>query len=148
MKQDLLLVISQLLLIALYLMDPEWAHLELPQWLRYLALIDVLMGILVLFAGLFALGSNLTPMPRPKEDGVLISTGIFKYIRHPLYAGILFIMAGGSIYLASLWKMLISLLVWALFHYKSTVEESYLKQRFPDYENYMLTAGRFLPKIR
>ncbi|PQB04664.1 methyltransferase family protein [Aureitalea marina] len=147
MKLDLFLVIAQIGIILCYALDPGWYSWDLPLWLRYLALIDLVLGILILLAGLFTLGDNLTPLPRPKTNGELVTHGVYRFIRHPLYAGILFGMAGGSIYLASGWKLFFTLLIWLLFYLKTEREENYLTDRFPDYEEYKRNTGRFLPKI-
>ena len=148
MKQDYQLVFAQIVLIGLYIMEVQWIELSLPYWLRYLALIDVAFGVIILLAGLLKLGNNLTPLPRPKRDGELVTGGIFAYIRHPIYAGIIFIMAGGSLYFSSTWKMLMATFIWLVFYYKSKLEESYLTEKFDDYESYKESSGRFFPKIK
>lgn len=148
MKQDYQLVFAQVVLIGLYVLEVQWIELSLPDWLRYLALIDVAFGVIILLAGMLKLGSNLTPLPRPKQDGELVTEGIFAYIRHPIYAGIIFIMAGGGLYFSSTWKMLMAAFIWLVFYYKSKLEESYLLDRFDNYKTYMQSSGRFFPKIK
>lgn len=147
MGKDLIYVLTQLLLITLYVFDPGWFYFQLADWIRYLALMDVAFGAFVLLVALFNLGTNLTPLPKPKRDGQLVSSGVYHYIRHPIYTGIIFIMAGGSIFYGSAWKLCATGLIWILFYFKSLHEESYLKKKFSNYPEYMQKTGRFFPKI-
>lgn len=41
-------------------------------------------GVALLFAGQQALGTNLTPFPKPRDSGTLVTEGAFEYVRHPM----------------------------------------------------------------
>lgn len=144
--KDRLYVLSQLVILTLYLLDPVPWLVSLPNWLRYLALGDVVAGALVVLAGMIALGSHLTPMPKPKPSTELITSGVYRWIRHPLYTGILLVFAGWAIYTASISRLLITVVLWVLFNYKCKLEEQYLLERFEAYRDYKSRTGRFLPR--
>src|SRR5512145_1666282 len=42
-------------------------------------------------AGLWALGPSLTPLPLPKQGASLVQTGPYRLVRHPIYAGGIFL---------------------------------------------------------
>lgn len=48
-----------------------------------------LMSLWFLLGGLKALGSNITPLPHPKDDGSFVNQGVYGIVRHPLYSSII-----------------------------------------------------------
>jgi protein-S-isoprenylcysteine O-methyltransferase Ste14 len=96
-------------------------------------------------AGVRSLGRNLTPLPAPREDGELVTGGIFSRVRHPLYASVMALGFGWAL----LWGS--RLAVWpatslALYiHAKALHEERLLRARFPDYAGYAARVPRYLP---
>lgn len=97
--------------------------------------------------GTHALGRNRTPLPQPKSDGKLVTTGIYAHVRHPLYASV---MAAGFGW-ALLWRSGPALLlaaVQAIFlREKAKEEEARMCVRFPDYAAYAKRVPRFLPQL-
>ena len=95
--------------------------------------------------GTHSLGRNRTPLPEPKADGKLVTTGIYAHVRHPLYASV---MAAGFGW-ALLWRSGPALLlaaVQALFlRQKAINEEARMCARFPEYAAYARRVPRFLP---
>ncbi|PKP27121.1 MAG: hypothetical protein CVU03_00860 [Bacteroidetes bacterium HGW-Bacteroidetes-2] len=85
--------------------------------------------------------------PTPKADGTLIQTGLYKYIRHPIYTSILMLFLGYSIYQNSFYKLIITLVLGVLFYFKSKYEEKQLAIKFPEYLAYKNKTGRCLPKV-
>ena len=51
-------------------------------------------------AGVGALGRNLTPYPKPREDARLVQHGIYAIVRHPLYSSLIFVVLGWAL----LWR--------------------------------------------
>ena len=110
-------------------------------------LIAVFGGIIIILA-LLQLNKNLTPFPTPKNNTILLQNGLYKYMRHPIYTGIIFLFTGYSMYQNSFYKLGISLLLVILFYFKSNYEEQRLEQKFPDYKLYKNKIGKFFPWIR
>ena len=109
-------------------------------------------AILVVIAAAFgltgthSLGRNRTPLPEPKEDGKLVTTGIYAHIRHPLYASV---MAAGFGW-ALLWRSSPALLlaaIQALFlREKAREEEARMSARYSSYAAYAQRVPRFVPQ--
>lgn len=102
-------------------------------------------GGIIMTLALLQLNKNLSPFPTPKESASLLQNGLFKYMRHPIYTGIILLFLGYSVSQNSVYKLLISLLLVILFYLKSNYEEQLLEQKFPDYKQYRNKTGMFFP---
>ncbi|MBK5193648.1 MAG: isoprenylcysteine carboxylmethyltransferase family protein, partial [Flavobacteriaceae bacterium] len=78
----------------------------------------------------------------------LIITGLYKWIRHPIYSGILLLAFSFALYQNSGFKILISFFMLILFYFKTGYEEKQLSLKFPEYKNYKMNTGRFLPNFK
>lgn len=139
-------VVAQFALIAVILalgaVPPIW-----PDWMRALGIPVSLAGAaLAIWAGR-TMGSSLTPFPRPRADGVLVESGPFAIVRHPIYAaGTLFFLGYGL--LASVPATIATIALAALWHFKARIEERHLGQQFPGYEDYRRRVRRrMLPYV-
>ena len=104
----------------------------------------ILLGGLINLIGLLTLRRAFTIM---SEARTLITRGIFRLVRHPLYAGH-FIAFFGSVLLRLHWY---TLLMYALFCagqvLRARIEERKLMQVFPEYGDYRKNTGMFMPKV-
>lgn len=146
-KNDFFFVALQLLLFAAYLFEFHVFELEVPDEVDFLHLVFAVFGIFMIGLGMLQLNKNLSPFPTPKNDSALITGGLFKYVRHPIYTGILITTFFLAFYLNSGYKLIIFLLLAILFYFKSEYEEKALLERFPQYEGYKASTGRFIPKF-
>ena len=106
-----------------------------------------LSGVCLLLAGLVRLGSNLTPLPFPKEDATLVQTGPYRLVRHPMYSGGI-ILAYGWALAAGGWLTLAYATVLLVFlDIKSAREEQWLAERFPDYSDYQRRVRKLIPFV-
>jgi len=144
---DYILVSLQAALLILFVLDVSMLELVSPAYLKGIALVIAILGFVLLIIALLQLNRNLSPFPTPKKNSQLIQNGIYKYIRHPIYTGILLGCFGYSLYVDSSYKILISVLLLLLFIIKSRYEEKKLKQKFKTYSAYMKKTGRFFPKL-
>jgi len=112
------------------------------------------VGVLLVFAGAFvavsaarALGSGLTPFPRPPAGGELVESGPYAVVRHPIYSGAILFATGISLALSP-WALAATAaltLIWAL---KARVEELFLAARYPAYTDYCArTRYRLAPFV-
>lgn len=108
----------------------------------------VLVGVVVAVAGGLRLGKTLTPLPIPKDDGELITTGIYRFIRHPIYSGVLLASLGIVIWGASVAHVIGWLALLGVLFVKATLEEKMLKERYSHDRDYQETTGRLLPRFR
>jgi protein-S-isoprenylcysteine O-methyltransferase Ste14 len=86
--------------------------------------------------GVFALGGNLTPYPSPKSDAELTERGPYRFVRHPIYGGIVAAAAGISLADGNAGALTFTLGLLILFLGKSEFEEERLLRRFPAYASY------------
>jgi protein-S-isoprenylcysteine O-methyltransferase Ste14 len=106
------------------------SFLSIVAWLLYFS------GGAVLLLAFFALKPSLRVSPIPREGAPLITYGIYKYFRHPMYLGVLFFGAGitlKNLNIASiiLWiALLITLII------KSNFEDSLLRVRHASAKDY------------
>ena len=112
-----------------------------------LGVVLALIGGLTAFAGVLSLGRNLTAVPYPKEDAVLVESGAFRFVRHPIYCGIIFGAFGWGFLNNSLLTMLCALLLFFFFDIKSRSEEQWLKQKYANYIEYQARVRKLIPLI-
>lgn len=143
--KDFLLVILQFLLFIVFVIFP--AGYGPPFIFPFLTFILTVTGLLIIAMSIFQLGSNITPFPTPLKNATLTTHGIYKLIRHPIYTGIIFTTLGIALYTASYPRLVVTALLYILFHYKSRYEEQMLIEKFPAYSIYKLNTGRFLPRL-
>lgn len=146
-------VAIQLLLFALIFFAPFLA-LKLLEWPNPwnllgigLGLVLVLIGGLLVLAGVLSLGSNLTAVPYPKDDAALVESGDFRFVRHPIYAGIILGSMGWGFLNTSLLTVLLALLLFVFFDIKSRREEQWLTEKYPDYTAYQRRVRKLIPLI-
>lgn len=146
--KDIIYVVIQFFLFVIYTLDIDFVTFS---WLKSMAIFGMILGLLgitVLVISLFLLNKNASPFPTPKPDSKLIKNGIYKYIRHPIYSGLLAILFGYGIYSNSTFKIAIGVLFYILFLFKSKYEEQRLLVFFKDYKSYIKITGRFIPNFR
>ena len=110
------------------------------------------LGILITALGLgiaviarLYLGSNWSARVEIKEDHALIRTGPYRYVRHPIYSGILLALLGSAIAL-NRWRALLGLaLMFAGLWLKARHEEKRLRQVLPDYAAYASQTAALIP---
>ncbi len=145
--KDYLFVSIQFLLFGLYAFDflPSF---ELPQSLKILGLVVAIIGFIISALSVLQLNKNLTVFPTPKTDSELITFGMYKLSRHPIYTGLILFTFGYAFYKVSFLKLVIAFVLLLLFYFKTKYEEQQLLQKFSDYKEYQKKVNRFFPKIK
>ena len=146
--KDFLFVGIQVVLFVLYVLEFNLLRVHAHAIISGTGLIAFILGALVVIIALLQLNTNLSPFPSPKASTTLIKTGLYKFIRHPIYTGILLTAFGFALYTESLYKIIISLGLYFLFYYKSKYEEERLSQTFSGYKRYKESTGRFFPRFK
>ncbi|HZJ37504.1 MAG TPA: isoprenylcysteine carboxylmethyltransferase family protein [Gillisia sp.] len=146
--KDIIYVGIQFLLFAIYLFEVKDLRFDLPDIFNFIMLPFIAAGILIIAISMLQLNKNLSPFPSPKENSELIITGLYKWIRHPIYSGILLLAFSFALYQNSGFKIVMSFFMLILFYFKTSYEEKQLSLKFPEYKNYKNTAGRFFSKIK
>lgn len=121
-------------ILVLGVIGPGWPE-EARWWLKGAGVLLVFGGVFVIVLAARALGSGLTPFPKPSEAGELVESGPYAVVRHPVYSGGILFAAGISLALSpwALAATAVLAVVWAL---KAHVEERFLVERYPGYAAY------------
>jgi protein-S-isoprenylcysteine O-methyltransferase Ste14 len=135
----------------MYLINPAWmawSKIGLPEWARWLGIgigILCIFGIYWLFS---SIGSGITPTSATRKEHKLVTSGPYRWVRHPLYTvGSSFFVSFGM--MADNWFIAaLGVLAFILMAVRTPKEEANLIEKFGDeYRQYMKTTGRFLPRL-
>ncbi|MEM9258465.1 MAG: isoprenylcysteine carboxylmethyltransferase family protein [Bacteroidota bacterium] len=137
--------IQGLLFLTYALVPSEFLSFHLPTPITYLGLLLSICGLGTCGLALLQLNKNLSPFPTPLRDGQLVTHGMYRLARHPIYTGLLLLFFGYALFSSSGLRLLLSLGLGILFHFKSSYEERLLTQKFPAYSEYQEEVGRFSP---
>jgi protein-S-isoprenylcysteine O-methyltransferase Ste14 len=147
-----LLSIPALLATALYIIYPPWmawSSIPLPTWLRWGGVMVAMLGFALLQWAHQALGENWSDTPRLLQEQVLVASGPYRWVRHPIYTAFLLIMSStlfisANWFIGALWIGMTAIEVVSRMQY----EEALLSEHFGDqYLKYMKSTGRLLPRM-
>ncbi len=137
--------------IIAYLINPAsmaWASVPLSAWLRWTG-VGFLAAAGVLFIWTFrSLGKNLTDTVVTRKDHTLVTTGPYRWVRHPIYTSAALMIPASSLVAANWFFFATGCVVFQLLVIRTRKEEENLIARFgDDYRNYMQRTGRFVPRL-
>jgi len=106
-----------------------------------------IFGTIIALIAAINLGKNLTPLPRPKENAELIQGGLYRFVRHPIYFGVIVLSLGWGLIqqLTLVWLYVVIIAIF--FDIKSRKEEQWLVDRFPAYTDYQGRVRKLIPWI-
>jgi len=93
------------------------------------ALLFGLFAMLLITKGLLDLGDSLTPLPHPRDDGQLVRSGVYRFVRHSLYSGLIVAGFNWALYQVSLSHLVGTTRLFAFFNLKASRKESWLLQK-------------------
>ena len=125
---------------------PHWLPVSSTQHLTFYLIIMglVIFGGIINLIGLITLRRAFTIM---SEARTLITHGIYRYVRHPLYSGHIIMFFGSMLLRLSLATVLLYMLFLAGQVFRAHIEERKLEQAFAEFVNYRNRTGMFIPKI-
>ena len=134
------------------MIDPRWmawSALALPAWLRWLGIALVGGSGLLLVWTFRHLGKNLTDTVVTRKDHTLVTSGPYRYVRHPFYLAFALGVWGGGLALANWFILLAGVLPCGFLAARTRIEEAKLAQRIvAEYREYARRVGRFVPRLR
>ena len=105
--------------------------------------------VLTVVGAVFVVVWSLKSLPPATRGKELVTNGIYRYLRHPLYAAFLSCLNFGLAVLLNNWIYIIwAVLVHGIWHWNIESEEKLMRREFPtEYEEYCQITGRFIPRI-
>jgi protein-S-isoprenylcysteine O-methyltransferase Ste14 len=138
--------------ILIYAINPiwlSWASLSFPFWLRWLGVGIALLGFTLLHWAQNTLGKNWSDTPRMIKEQSLITSGPYRFVRHPIYTAFLLIL-GSTLFISANWLIGLAWIGMTVLEVISRIvfEENLMLEYFGNqYRDYMKTTGRLLPRL-
>jgi protein-S-isoprenylcysteine O-methyltransferase Ste14 len=134
-----------------FMIDPAWmawSSVRLPDWLRWTGVgVGVPAGGLLVWT-VRTLGPNLTDTVVTRKAHSLVTTGPYRWVRHPFYDAAGLAILANSLAAANWFLFLTGGLAFILMIVRTRIEERHLLARFGDsYLAYAKRTGRFLPRV-
>ena len=140
------IVFMFLILLAGLLAGSQWSG-----GLRFAAAVAggvlILGGVFLAWFGIRDLDRSMSPMPRPRASAVLIQDGVYRRLRHPIYAALMLISLGWGLLMASFLALGLAIALALLLDLKARREEIWLRDRYPGYAEYATHTKRFVPGL-
>ena len=136
-SNEIIIVIFQFLIISLHFIKLGSFHnIEIIKGnliFNFFGFMIILIASIIMILALKDLGSNLSPFPRPIANGKLITSGIYRFIRHPMYYSLIFISLGVFIIKLSFYYLFLTISLTLVIKFKIILEEQYLNKKFKNY---------------
>jgi protein-S-isoprenylcysteine O-methyltransferase Ste14 len=135
-----------------YLINPEWmvwSEFALPAWMRWVGVVTGALAIPMAWWLFTNLGRNVSETVLTKADHVLVTTGPYHWVRHPLYlTGSALLVAVGL--MAANWFILLltsTVIVLVRLLVVPREEQALIAKFGDDYRGYMERTGSMLPRL-
>lgn len=143
-----LLVMLQFALIAA--LAVPWSAPDAGAWLATLARLPAVLPVVGgLVVGLWALYTNrpgnFNIRPEPRSGGRLVTTGPYRFVRHPMYLAVLLVAAGLVLGDFAAWRIAAFVALAAVLHAKAAIEERLLPNAHAGYADYARRTPRLIP---
>ena len=101
---------------------------------------------LTFMAAIYLVWSGHTVVSHEQRLSGVVSTGAFRYVRHPLYLGSILFYLGLTVSTASLFSFALLVVIFFFYNYIASYEEKLLEVRFSeDYRHYKRRTGKWVP---
>ena len=103
-------------------------------------------GLFVFVLGYIYLGlRSYSLFSKPRDDAVFVPAGVYRYLRHPIYSGVLlmglaFVLSRPVWHMAAIYAVFVGVTFLRVYW-----EEHYLVEKYPEYSAYMSQTKRFIP---
>jgi protein-S-isoprenylcysteine O-methyltransferase Ste14 len=146
-RGELYVVAQAILLIALFFGPKDIFGLPtmLNQTLWWIGQILFYSGIVITIWAAILLGPNLTPLPKPKPSGEFIQSGLYRFVRHPIYFGVILVCFGWASIEQNLYTLVLAIILLIFFDLKSRQEEIWLTEKFSEYDVYKQNTKKLIP---
>ena len=137
---EIMLVLFQFFIIFLHFIELEFILkkeiIQTNPILNFIGFFIVMIGLIIIFIAVRDLGSNLSPLPRPKVNSNLTTSGIYSIMRHPMYYSLILISLGIFVSKLSFYYLALTISLILIIKIKIILEEKYLTNKFRNYFTY------------
>ena len=134
---EIILVFLQFFIISLHFFKwefiPEKQIIQVTPFSYIVGFLIIIIAFIILLFAIKDLGRNLSPFPRPINNSNLVTKGIYRFTRHPMYYSLIFISFGVFITKLSIYYLFLSTSLILIIKFKIALEEQYLKNKFKNY---------------
>jgi len=134
---DLILVFLQFFIISLHFVQweflPQKQIIQASSFSYFLGILIIIIALIIMLVSIKDLGRNLSPFPRPINNSYLVTKGIYRFTRHPMYYSLIFISVGVFIIKLSIYYLFLSISLSLIIKFKIALEEQYLNNKFKNY---------------
>ena len=134
---EMILVFLQFFIISLHFFKwefiPEKQIIQVTPFSYFVGFLIIIIAFIILLVAIKDLGRNLSPFPRPINNSNLVTKGIYRFTRHPMYYSLIFISFGVFITKLSIYYLFLSISLILIIKFKIALEEQYLKNKFQNY---------------
>ena len=134
---EITLVFLQFFIISLHFF--QWEFIPQKQIIQVSTLsylvgfLIIIIAFIILLVAIKDLGRNLSPFPRPLNNSNLVTSGIYRFTRHPMYYSLIFISIGVFIIKLSIYYLFLTISLALIIKFKTDLEEKYLMNKFKNY---------------
>ena len=134
---EIILVFLQFLIISLHFFQWEFITqkqiMQVNSFTYLMGILIIIISFIIMIVAIKDLGRNLSPFPRPINNSKLVTSGIYRFTRHPMYYSLIFISLGVFIIKLSIYYLFLSIFLALIIKFKIALEEQYLKNKFNNY---------------
>ena len=134
---EIILVFLQFFIISLHFVQlefiPQKQIIQVSPLSYFVGFLIIIIAFIILLVAIKDLGRNLSPFPRPINNSNLVTNGIYRFTRHPMYYSLIFISSGVFIIKLSIYYLFLSIILGLIIKFKIGLEEQYLKNKFKNY---------------
>jgi len=134
---DLMLVFLQFFITSLHFFQwqflPQKQIIQVSTFSYFLGILIIVIAFIIMLVSIKDLGRNLSPFPRPIKNSNLVTTGIYRFSRHPMYYSLIFISIGVFIIKLSIYYLFLTISLALIIKFKIALEEKYLMNKFKNY---------------
>ena len=134
---EIILVFFQFFIICLHFIEldfiPQKQIIQVSPFSYLIGFFIIIIAFIIMLVAIKDLGRNLSPFPRPIKNSNLVTSGIYRFIRHPMYLSLIFISFGVFIIKLSIYYLFLSISLGIIIKLKIALEEQYLNNKFRKY---------------
>jgi len=134
---EIILVFLQFFIISLHFFQwefiPKKQIIQVTPFSYFVGFLIIIVAFILLLVAIKDLGRNLSPFPRPINNSNLVTSGIYRFTRHPMYYSLIFISLGFFITKLSIYYLFLSTSLVLIIKFKIDLEEQYLNNKFKNY---------------